>query len=191
MIIGIAGKTASGKTTVAKHLGNTPDAFRIKASDILLDIAHERGITTDKQSLQHLSTELRREHGEDFLAREVTRRASAHDASRIVIEGNRRLVDLDALKKIARTRNEPLALFYIDASLDARYARYNSRESSDVSREVFAELETDECEDELAQLREYIKTHGTIIDTTDLSIEETLAAVNAELQKQTAWHKPE
>lgn len=70
MIIGIAGPTAGGKTTIANLLEERAGAFRTRYSDILIGIANERGLPHDKPTLQTLFLSLKDEHGDDFLTKE-------------------------------------------------------------------------------------------------------------------------
>ena len=71
MIIGIAGPTAGGKTTIARLLEERNNAFRTRYSDILIRIANQKGLPHDKATLQNLSIAERIEKGEDFLAKEM------------------------------------------------------------------------------------------------------------------------
>lgn len=177
MIIGLAGPTAGGKTTVAKHLETVyknQGVIRIKASDILLEIATGQNISPTKHNLQKLSTELREQHGEDFLSEKVKQRVIESPSAVIIVEGNRRLVDITALEEMATVRQDTLVLIFIDASVEERFKRYTSREGERVSFLQFQELENDECEKELPQLREYFRENGAVIDTTHMEMESVL-----------------
>jgi len=183
MIIGIAGPTASGKTTVAEYLASHMNAYRIKYSDVLIDIARERGIARDKASLQHLSTELRGTFGEDFLTKRLRDLLRAHATRHIVIEGNRRMVDMVFLETLSRERAEELTLMYVDADPAVRFARMNTRLMDEgrhpLTEKIFQTLEEDECEKELPLVRDYIKERGTLIDNTGLTREQFEASVKA------------
>jgi len=62
MVIGIAGPTASGKTTVARMLEEHHGALRMRYSAILAEIARQRGLDPDdKATLQQLYLEGRKE----------------------------------------------------------------------------------------------------------------------------------
>jgi len=182
MIIGIAGPTASGKTTVAHMLAKQFGAFRIKYSDLLSQMAFERGLDAqDKATLQNLYLSERQVHGEDFLAKEMERKLCAEDSENIIVEGNRRLVDIPMLKRVAESRNDPLVLLYIDASPDTRFARYNERLEKHgelpVSREAFDELEANKAEDELTALREMFEKEGVVIASDAHTPEEVFEEV--------------
>ncbi len=180
-LIGIAGSTASGKTSVAANLEEKYGAWRMRYSAILADLADERGIPHDKASLQHLSTELRATHSEDFLTRLMRERVACSNADIIVIEGNRRMVDIKLLETLAKETGRTLTLLYIDADTESRFMRINGRLESEgkppLTRDAFDTLENDECEEELPLVRTYIETHGTLLDTTSLSLEQVLEMV--------------
>lgn len=182
MIIGIAGPTASGKTTAAKLLAEKLGAYRAKYSDVLIDIAKVRRLSVDKASLQALSNELRAAHGNDYLGKELWKRLITIPNTHLVIEGNRLMDDMKFLSWLAKEEGKRLVLFYIDAETDERFARINPRLISEgappLSREEFDALERDPCEAELPRVREYIQKHGTVIDTTRMSQDEVETMVS-------------
>jgi dephospho-CoA kinase len=154
MIIGIAGPTASGKTTAAKLLEKERFAIRIRYSQILSEMAKERDLDPDdKATLQKLFVEEREQRGESFLADELINRVELLRPDLLVVEGNRRLVDIEGLKKLSATRNEPLKLIYIDAPQEIRLVRYNQR------------------------LRDRGKAEGLYIDTENISVDETMRLI--------------
>jgi len=182
MVIGIAGPTASGKTSVAKMLAHTYGAQCIRYSSILSEMAREHFLDpTDKATLQNLYLDERTRRGEDFLAKELRTRVAGMDAPHIVVEGNRRLVDVEALRNIAADRAEPLVLLFIDASVEARFQRYNERRISlgapPITFDEFMELEQNTAEDEVQDLRTIFRDEGIYIDTDSLTESETAEQV--------------
>jgi dephospho-CoA kinase len=170
MIVGIAGPTASGKTTVARMLEEKLGAFRIRYSGILSEIAKERGLDPDdKATLQGIFLTEREAQGEDFLTKEMERRLLAVENDIIVVEGNRRLVDIDTLRRVAEQRNEKLIFLFIDASREARFLRYNHRlhKQGDphVSFEAFTALEANAAEDQIDDIKGIFSREGHIINT--------------------------
>lgn len=169
MIIGIAGPTASGKTTIAHMLGEKLGAFRIKYSDILSGIAFDRNLDPeDKATLQNLFLSEREERGEDFLTKEMEQKVMQTKDANIIIEGNRRLVDIDMLKRVAKAKNERLLLLFIEASMETRFKRYNERlvyhDQAPITFDDFLKLEQSGAEDELVQLRSIFEKEGALID---------------------------
>lgn len=86
----------------------------------------------------------------------------------IVIEGNRRLTDVDMLKRIALHKKEKLVLLFIDAPKEARFERYNHRlvQSGEqpITKKEFEELEKNGAEDEIDDLKAIFAQEGTVID---------------------------
>lgn len=186
MIIGIAGPTASGKSTIAKLLEEKRGAFRIRYSMILSEIARERGEDPDdKATLQHIYLSQREIHGEDFLSKELERRVIENKSPLIVIEGNRRIVDITTLEDIAKRRKDNLMFLFIDAPIDVRFERYNNRlrehGEDPIPHEAFIELENNSAEDEIVALRDFFKKEGLLVDASILSPEEIFKLVDEHL----------
>lgn len=187
MIIGIAGPTASGKTTIARLLEEKSGAFRIRYSDILISIANERNLPTDKATLQNLYLTEREEKGEDFLAKAMEVKVQELPYVTIAIEGNRRLTDIEMLKRIAKAKEEKLVFLFIDAPKEVRFERFNQRLVSDgqspATIEAFDTLESNGAEDELNDIKEIFEKEGTVIDASTHSPDEIFEMVKELLQK--------
>lgn len=172
-LIGVGGPTASGKTTAAKNLIKHFGADTNRFSSILATIANDIGLPTDKENLQNLSTSLRTRLGEDALARGMCEWVKTSKNDVIVVEGLRRMTDIESLARVAAETGRTWSFFYIDATYEERFARYTKRlvdEGKEApTEEVFNALENQECENELPQLKE--RAHA-VIDNTDLSQEE-------------------
>lgn len=182
MIVGIAGPTASGKTTIADMLERDHGAKRLRYSMILADLAKERRLDpNDKATLQQLYLSEREQRGEDFLTNELATRVAYIDSPLIVIEGNRRLVDIETLRTIAHERKEKLKLIFIEASFEARLTRYNERlklmGEEPITHEEFEKLERNAAENEIDNLREIFLQEGLCIDTSELTIEESMEKI--------------
>jgi len=183
MLFGIAGPTASGKTTVTEHIVSIYQVEHMRYSQILSEIAVERGLDpTDKATLQHLYVSLREERGEAWLSEVIAERAKAGSAEHLVIEGNRRQVDLETLAAVAQARNEDWVLIFIDASPDTRFMRYNERlvrhGKPSITRVEFDILEQNPAEDEVDDLRQYAKKQGIYINTDQHSINDVKVLVD-------------
>lgn len=192
MLFGIAGPTASGKTTVTNFLTEAYHAPQMRYSAVLSEIAQARGLDpTDKATLQELYVTLRSERGEGWLAEVIALRAAGLSAEHLVIEGNRRLVDLETLTSVAEKRGEQWVLIFIDASPDTRFLRYNQRLTKKgkepIDRAAFDILEQNPAEDEVADLRHFAFEQGIYIDTDEHTIESTLATVAQVLKEKGRW----
>lgn len=189
MIIGIAGPTASGKTTVARMIEEEYGAVRMRYSSILSEMAVERGLDgDDKATLQGLFLTERETRGEDFLTKEMEERVSRLKNDFIVIEGNRRLVDIDTLRRIASTHKDSLVLLFIDASRETRFVRYNERliaqGEEPISFEAFTALESNDAEDEIDDLKVIFEKEGIVINTDDQNAEVVFEEVKALIESK-------
>ncbi len=177
MLFGIAGPTASGKTTVTDAVIENYQAEYIRYSMLLSEIAVERDLDpTDKATLQGLYVTLRKERGEGWLANAIADRIGEEKCEHLIIEGNRRKVDLDTLKDVADRRKEKLVFIFIDASLDTRFKRYNNRLETEnkesITFEEFERLERNPAEDVIDDLPQNAKQSGIYIETDGDNIEE-------------------
>jgi dephospho-CoA kinase len=186
-LIGIAGPTASGKTSAAAFIEAKYWAVRFRYSQIISKFAAERGLPHDKATLQNLSTELRGTHGEDFLTKHMEHRVEESPEKVVVIEGNRRMGDMYTLSRLSEKTGRTLTLLYIDASQEVRFERINTRLAKEgntkLSLEAFTRLENDECEEELPLVCEYIKKHGLIISNSTITEEMLGAQIDTLLER--------
>lgn len=157
LLIGISGFNASGKTTVAKMLIVHFSAESHRFSAVLSTIAAEIGLPTDKETLQNLSTVLRSRLGEDILARGMCEWVTNVKNPVIVVEGIRRIADIELLEATARETGRAWHLFFIDAPYDTRFSRINARRASEnlapLTADAFQALEQQECEIELPEIK--------------------------------------
>lgn len=185
MIIGIAGPTAGGKTTIARLLEERAGAFRVRYSDILVGIAHQRNLPHDKATLQSLYLSEREKQGEDFVAKAMEDKVRELPYATIVIEGNRRLVDIDMLKRLAQDKNETLLLLFIDAPAEVRFERYNARLAENnekpITQETFTKLEANGAEDELDDLKKIFTDKGIVVDSSTNNPDEIFETISKQL----------
>ncbi len=186
MVIGIAGPSASGKTTIAKMLEEELQAVRLRYSDILAEIAKERKLdVTDKSVLQNLYLSEREKRGENWLSEEMAEKAAGVSGKHLVIEGNRRKVDYETLCRIAAARGDTVKLLFIDARPEIRFARFNKYPDEHgyqkVTLEEFINLENNEAEAEIPYFKEIAEREGIYIDTSDCDVEESKKLVREAL----------
>lgn len=189
MVIGIAGPTASGKTTVARMLEEKYDAVRLRYSSILSEMASERGLDPeDKATLQNLFLSERETRGEHWLTKELEERMKNLENEFVVIEGNRRLVDIETLRHLATTRSDSLLLLFIDASPAIRFARYNARLEEQgeepITLEDFQTLEQNAAEDEINDLKDIFQKEGLLINTDNKNADEVFEEVTAKIESK-------
>ncbi len=165
VIIGVAGRMASGKGTVAKHvLQHYPSAKRFRSSDALRMMLDLYQVPQTRENLHLLSTFLRQTYGEDTIARGLVRAIKQSDAPIAVFDGIRREVDIQSFRQFPS-----FYFIYVDVDARVRYERYISRNENvgdaELSYEEFIERDNAEPEQQVEQLRAYadliIDNNGT------------------------------
>lgn len=161
MIIGIAGRINSGKTTVAQELSKKLNCKVTSFGNVVRKIATERNIGNDRKSLQDLGQSLV-DNELDYLCKGVLDIVHWDAKENIIIEGIRHKNVLIKLKSI--TSPFVLKLIYIDASNSLLDYRDNS--SRIVNNR--AEIEKHETEREVIS---DIKAEANIIVNAEESME--------------------
>lgn len=165
LILGFGGEMASGKGTCAEYLKHTHGAETFRFSTALFDIAHRVHLKDDRDTLQKISTFLRKEFGEDVLAKVMFEDAKGATAELIIIDGVRRLQDVKYLRELSEFK-----LVYISAPMRTRYDRMVKRgEKADDATKTYEEFEQDhlrESELEITKLEafatEVVDNSGTM-----------------------------
>jgi len=134
-LILIAGMPGSGKTTVARIIGE--HGFKVVSmGDAIREEAEARGVGGDIVSMSRFMVELRRELGDDAVARLVDRKIEKSDSDIIVVDGLRSLKEVEYFK----SKGYCLKLMGVLAPISLRYSRLSSRSRPDDPR-VLRELE--------------------------------------------------
>lgn len=165
IILGFAGEMASGKGTAAKYLAERHGAVTYRFLTILRDVLRRVHLPEDRATIQKVSTFLRKEFGEDVLAKVMFEDAKNDTHPLIVIDGVRRLEDVKYLRVIPEFK-----LCYITAPIRTRYERLTLRgENPDDKTKTYGEFEKDhegEPEREISKLEafavEVIDNGGTL-----------------------------
>lgn len=150
MIIGISGTFGSGKDSAAKYLETKKGFQHLSLADILREIAVEKNIDKDRESVRVLANKLNEEEGGDFLAQRALKRKNDED---LVISAIRRPEEINFLKK-----QNNFFLVFIDAPIETRYQRMVSR-----SRDVEGEMTIDEL-----KKKEELESSGKSSQRVDL-----------------------
>lgn len=155
-IIGITGEMVGGKTLAASYLIDKYNAQSYRFSTILRDVADRLDLEQSRTNLASLSTLLRKQFGEDLLAKAVGEDVQKSETDLIVIDGVRRLSDIKYLQGLPE-----FVLVYIDADMQIRYSRITRRnENADDTTKTFEEFIEDnnaEAEQEITELKKYAK----------------------------------
>jgi len=146
IILGFSGPMASGKDVSKKHLIEKYGATGFRFSTIMREVLVRLDLEVNRYNLVHLSQSLRQTFGENLFARTMAKDVRASDAELIVVEGIRRLADIEYLKSVPG-----FYLVSINADPRVRHARLVARNENvgdaDKSFEQFqrdaVELETE------------------------------------------------
>lgn len=141
IVIGLIGRKGSGKGTVARLIKERHGGSIYRYSELLRDILDRLFIEKNRTNLVNLSEILRKQFGEGVLKEAMLKLVERDNASLVVIDGIRRLGDLEGLERLGT-----LYLINVAAPVELRYTRVAQRiENADeatASLEEFKRLES-------------------------------------------------
>jgi dephospho-CoA kinase len=164
LAIGLIGRIASGKSTLAKWLESTlKEVYRVRFSDTLRSIAIDEGLPDDQETLQSIWARERDVHGHDDFLAKITFMHLDYifdelNPKTLVIEGIRMKHDITEFLQFAKTRSLPTILVYVNAEQKDRFKWFNERllENNSFSRPIdrfhFNRIDNDECEEQIEGL---------------------------------------
>lgn len=139
LIIGLVGRVASGKGTAADYLKGRYRADVFTYSQPLKDVLTRLALPVDRDHLVKMSEALRDKFGNDLLSRLMAAQATASTAAVVVVDGIRRLDDINDLLPLG------LVLVEIEAESETRWRRLTARqEKADDATKTFAQFQADE-----------------------------------------------
>ena len=160
IIIGLAGEMACGKGTAAKHVEEKYRASSYRFSSMLRDVLKRLYVEEKRENIQKLSTMLRQNFGEDLFAKVMAEDVNKDENEVIVIDGIRRLSDIEYLKKIPEFK-----FVYIDADMLNCYKRIIKRgENSDDNNKTFKEFEREHLQESELQINDLKNYADFVID---------------------------
>ncbi len=155
-ILGLTGKIACGKGTFADYLIEKYKAKKFGFSDPLKETLLIYDIDLTRHNLQTLSTILRQNFSEDILAKALMKRAIAAKKNIIIIDGVRRLTDIENFRQLKN-----FSLIYIDTDEKIRFNRYVKRNQSpgdqNMNYEDFIKKDNAESENQIEGLKKFAK----------------------------------
>ncbi len=165
IIIGLVGHIASGKGVTKKYLETKYGAKHCKFSTPLRDVLIRLRIDISRDNIIDLSTILRERYGQDLLAKVIASDASRLDADIVVVDGVRRLDDIEHLLALPH-----FSLVKIDADPKIRYERMKLRnENIGDSEKSFAEFMEDHERETEATIPEVMeRAEYSLINDGDL-----------------------
>lgn len=139
VILGFTGLLASGKGTAAEYLKTGHRASHYRFSTILRDIAKRIYTEETRDNMVKLSEGLRAAFGEDILAKTMAQDVKNDKNKIIVVEGIRRLADIEYLNKLPH-----FVLVEIFADPKIRYERLIKRgENADDTGKTYKQFLAD------------------------------------------------
>lgn len=166
-IFGFVGHIASGKGAACDYFHEKHAAGYHRFSAILRDLVVRLYLPDDRDHLIRMSEALRREFGEDTLARVMAADVANDPAGIICIDGIRRVQDMMNLRQIAGFK-----LIYIEANPKIRYERLILRaQRSDEKNKTFEQFLADEQRPTETSIDE-VKKQADIFINNNGSIEE-------------------
>ena len=140
VIIAFVGPIASGKGYAVKYLQKKYQASVYRFSTMLRDITKRVYIEETRENLVKLSWILRKNFGQDVLSKTMRQDILKDSNAIVVIDGARRISDLNYLKKMPR-----FFLVRIDADVKIRWQRITARrENPDDQKKTLAQFKKDE-----------------------------------------------
>lgn len=121
-ILVFVGLLSSGKGTAAKYLVEKHKAKSFRFSTIVRDVLSRLYLEHSRQNMSHISTVLRENFGEELFAKVMATDVQNATENIVVVDGARRLADVEHLKKIAGFK-----LVAIVAEAKIRYERLVAR----------------------------------------------------------------
>ena len=129
IIIGLVGEIASGKGTVANYLINEHKAESFRFSTPLRDVLNRMHIEINRKNMQTLSTTLRKEFGQDLLAKIIAKDVETSKSNIVVVDGIRRMQDIKYLRTLPEFK-----LVHISADLEIRFNRIDRNTALKLAR---------------------------------------------------------
>lgn len=135
-ILAVTGTNGSGKGTFVRFL-EEEGYMHFSARDLLVEELERRGLDKTRESMNLVGNALRQEHGPDYIARELLRRATRSGQEKVIIESIRCPGEVHFLKA------RDVTLVAVDDPVEVRYARIIKRKHSTdfVTLEEFIEQE--------------------------------------------------
>lgn len=182
MIIGITGTDGSGKGTVVEYIVKTKGFVHFSARELLIEEIKKRGFPIDRNHMRLVANDLRKEHGNDYVARFFLERAHAVHTNNIIIESIRAVAEAETLTKAGAV------LVAVDADQKLRYERVQARrsESDKVSFEQFKEHEALEMNDpdphgmqkqKVMQMADYTILNNGTFDELKMAVDQVLRTI--------------
>jgi len=176
VILGFAGRIASGKSTIARSISKILGWPYSSFGDCVRAIAEERGISLDRKSLQTLGQSLVNQDCLSFCRRVLEGSGNTNNQS-IVVDGIRHVKVVDILKQLV-TPNK-LIIIFIDTPENIILNRLGEKEIYNIE-----DLETIEEHSTEAEVKTTLKTIADLIVDGRKQAKDIVDEILLWLQKQ-------
>lgn len=134
MIIGLTGSFGAGKGAVVDYLVKEKGFKHFSARFLIREVIEDEGSVVNRDSLIEMGNRLRKEHGPDYIARTLFKRAEE-------MGGNAVIESLRATAEVYSIKESGGVVIGVDADPNLRYERAVSRgsETDDVTFEKWKE----------------------------------------------------
>jgi dephospho-CoA kinase len=175
-LILLTGLPGSGKSTFAKQFACAGTKV-LNMGDTIREEAARRGIGKDIHSTTSLMFQLRRQYGEDYVARATAKRIDEIQDKVIVVDGIRSPIEVDFFKK----EYGNILLVALVSTPEERFARLKIRNRSDDPRTIQELAERDNAELNVGML---VAMNGAdLIIANDLTEDKLFVKATEILQK--------
>lgn len=152
-VIGLCGKTGSGKGAAAAWLAERHGAVRLKHSDVLRELLARNGKRVVPANMSALFEAIAGQLGYQWIAAEMVRRmfdhprpASIHEGTTFVVDGIRNPQEVAFYHERVRRPGNGFTLLALDAPQQTRFGRVRNRgereNERDMTWEAFVAIES-------------------------------------------------
>jgi len=153
IILGLVGKIAAGKGTVATYLEKKYSASTYRFSDIMKDLLIRLHLPVNRHNLQTISTIIRQNFGQDIFAKIIAENVIKDNNQVIIVDGIRRMADIKYLVK-----NKKFKLVKVEASSEIRFKRLiNRNEKQDDINKTYQKFLADQEQEADAEIPQVMK----------------------------------
>jgi dephospho-CoA kinase len=160
LILGITGEMGSGKGSIAKHVMLEHKGGVHRFSTMLRDMLKRIYIEETRENISTLSSIIRKNFGEDVLAKALYHDLQNDEHDIVVLDGARRMSDIEYLNELPIFK-----LIYVEADIRTRYERVVKRnENSEDAEKTFDEFKKDQEREPETQIRDLKYYAAHVID---------------------------
>lgn len=191
MIIGVAGRNGAGKGELVLFLESRGFSV-LSLSDAIRKELANRGLSESRERMIEVGQEMRRRSGPGALAQSLVRQL--HADRNYAIDSIRHPVEVEILRHYAESTGQEFRLVWVDAKLETRFDRLQSRKrpGDPTSIARLEELEAREraSEDPNAQQLDAVEDEADYRLTNDSSLEEFHDQIHSWVKENLSFVRP-